>query len=65
MSEQLYRLATANELEAYESAEHLWVVPVDPCEHGNYDRHLVTYYDRPEGLEGVWCEGAGLGGDNE
>ena len=38
------------------------LVPVEPCEHGKYDRHIVAGY---EGLAAhsetvIWCPGAGL-----
>ena len=40
------------------------LVPVEPCAHGNYDRH--QYSDnpwRPNPDTYVWCEGAALKGD--
>jgi len=37
-----------------------WVVPAEPCVHGNYARHLQPYTYRfgSQGYE--WCDGAGL-----
>ncbi len=41
----------------------VWVVPIEPCEHGNYARHLLTVL---ENHERVWCSGKpGAKGDNE
>lgn len=37
------------------------LVPVEPCEHGKYDKHLVQ--QSPDWNE--WCPGAGIGDDNE
>ena len=36
-----------------------WLVPVDPCEHGNYDRHFVK--NPYSTLTGKWCPGAAVG----
>ncbi len=44
-----------------------WLVPVEPCEHGNYDRHRRLYvplqYDDFGEKKYYWCEGAALKGD--
>ena len=39
----------------------LELVPVEPCEHGNYDRHI----SKPGGglYPAEWCPGAGIGGN--
>ena len=40
------------------------LVPVERCEHGNIDRHLVwTQLGATQG-ESSWCPGAGIGGDD-
>lgn len=50
MSEQLYRKVYRNKAkgEVYpkphpiaEWINRYWLVPVEPCEHGNYDRHII------------------------
>ena len=38
-------------------AEPLWVVPVEPCEHGKIDPHPVV----PVGGSWYQCPGAGIG----
>ena len=38
------------------------LVPVEPCEHGNYDGHFTEYDPLNEReLDGHWCPGAGIG----
>ena len=43
-------------------------VPVEPCEHGNYARHIPRWsikysWSRPF-ISWTWCPGAGIGGDD-
>ena len=67
----LYRLATIdehkylNDPEYYQAKEQLTrmvevgvLVPVEPCEHGNYDAHLIATPWVESGE--VWCPGAGI-----
>ena len=37
-----------------DGAVRLWVVPVEPCEHGKIDGHYINRYGRD------WCDGAAL-----
>jgi len=36
----------------------LWVVPVEPCEHGLIDEHRLWHSDEPNDFD--WCPGAGV-----
>ena len=38
------------------------LVLVEPCEHGNIDRHFVK--NPYSTITGKWCLGAGIGGDD-
>ena len=61
----LYRDTTDNyddkEMVAY-LVTHEALVPVERCEHGNIDPHIVFYTD---GTPWHGCPGAGIGGDDE
>ena len=39
-----------------------WLVPVEPCEHGKYDKHPISGRDK-QGDWTYWCPGAGIGDD--
>ena len=60
----IYRAATDDEVDlAYRHDTKVrasLVVPVEPCEHGNIDPHIVFYTD---GTPWHGCPGAGIGGD--
>ena len=56
----LYGIFTLDDLE-----RKGWLVPVEPCEHGNYDRHPTALVLDGNGTEMMkWCPGAGIG-DNK
>ncbi len=40
--------------------ENGYAVEIEPCEHGNYVRHLLTIL---ENMERVWCDGKPKGND--
>ena len=40
-------------------SKHGVLVPVEPCEHGNYARHIINMRDSLIGYQ--WCVGAALG----
>ena len=40
-----------------------WLVPVEPCVHGNYARHIVGYGERMNTF--AMCDGVGEGDSDE
>lgn len=43
--------------------DHKFLIEVEPCEHGNYARHMVDRWFRNDtGYNEKWCLGAELGG---
>ncbi len=75
---QLYRLVdkcrwcglAENEVDAdgpcFSGAPHDWYEKVEPCVHGQYDRHpIYPIADIDNEETWVWCPGAGIGGEDE
>ena len=61
MDEKLWREATINDA----NPQQMWVVPVERCEHGNTERHIVEssiHLTSNATYTLKWCEGADLGG---
>ena len=58
MPEKLWREATIDDA----NPQQMWVVPVEPCEHGKIDGH--EQWSKGETRAG-WCDGAGIGGGDD
>ena len=66
MNVQLYRHYGDKTFGPYDpetGAMLMWVIPVEPCEHGKIDGHLIPPATVRDADGYDWCPGAGLGDD--